>query len=142
MEDRRGGSTVGEMIRETREKAGMSQRVLGSKVGVTGSYVSTIEAAGVIPTEETTRKLAVALGLPIEELSKVAARERLRKDIEAFEGPSQLREKLLACFREEMSGDQTRLPPCAGDPVMDTFRALSERDKNVVRELVRLLGNR
>lgn len=79
MENRRGGSALGRAIREAREKIGLSQRELGQKVGVTGSYVSTIES-GAIPTEATARKMAQVLGLPVDGVVTCCAKERLRAE--------------------------------------------------------------
>lgn len=61
--------TIGSRIKRLREERGWSQRKLGLKAETSGSYLSMLEA-GLIPspTVRQLEKLAVALGVPIEEL--------------------------------------------------------------------------
>jgi ribosome-binding protein aMBF1 (putative translation factor) len=53
---------LGERVRALREKAGLSQRELASRMGATQSAVARLEAGGAEPTLPTLRRLAGALG--------------------------------------------------------------------------------
>lgn len=54
---------VGTLLRQARERAGISQRVLAQKAGTSRSRVSSYENEGVSPTVETLDRLLAACGL-------------------------------------------------------------------------------
>lgn len=53
----------GELLREERERAGLTQEELAKKVGVDNSYISKMENEVASPTRDVAVKLADALGL-------------------------------------------------------------------------------
>lgn len=61
-------SLEGEAIRRARKKAGMSQEVLASKVGICQPNISLVERGGKVLTAEQLKRFAKALGVRIEEL--------------------------------------------------------------------------
>lgn len=60
--------TFGEKLRNIREKLGLSQRVLGERLGVTQQTIAQYEKAVEQPKLKTVRRLADALGVPLYEL--------------------------------------------------------------------------
>lgn len=85
--------TVGEFIKEKREKAGYSMYTLGEKVGVSAQYINDIEKnkKKTPPTEETLNKISKALKLAendTTELLFLAALERtpdrIKKELETL----------------------------------------------------------
>lgn len=53
---------IGDLIREAREKKGLSQSELAKLMGVTRATVNGMEADRSSPTVNTLRKVAIALG--------------------------------------------------------------------------------
>lgn len=56
---------VGEMVRDAREAAGLSQRDLASRMGTSQAAVARLEAGGVGATLTTLQKVATALDMRI-----------------------------------------------------------------------------
>jgi transcriptional regulator with XRE-family HTH domain len=63
-----GGGRTPNRIREHREAAGLSQRKLGRLAGVGRATIQRAEHGTHLPTAGTLAALALALGLPVEEL--------------------------------------------------------------------------
>ncbi len=57
--------TIGEKIRELREKKRWSQKQLAKKAGVSETYIKKYERGEVCPSNQTMYKLAKALGVDI-----------------------------------------------------------------------------
>jgi transcriptional regulator with XRE-family HTH domain len=67
--------TLGERIRELRDKQDMALRELARKLGdVSPAHVSDIENNRRNPSEDLLRKMAHVLGVPFEELQKLDTR--------------------------------------------------------------------
>ena len=64
--------TIGECIQQARKKAGLSQKELGSKVGVSGSMIGQYENDLRRPKAETVQKIADALGTTLLEITQHA----------------------------------------------------------------------
>jgi transcriptional regulator with XRE-family HTH domain len=65
--------TFGEILRERRRLAGISQRDLATKIGVDFSYISKLENGRLPPPAvETAGRIATALSCPVEELLSAA----------------------------------------------------------------------
>lgn len=60
--------TTGELVKEARERAGISQREAARKSGVTQAQWSRIEADISSPTVDTLRRIASALGVEASSL--------------------------------------------------------------------------
>ena len=60
----------GEKVRATRLEQGLSQEDLADKAGVHRTYIGMIERAEKNITLENIKKIAVALGIKIEDLTK------------------------------------------------------------------------
>lgn len=60
--------SVGTRIIQARNQKNMSQRELGRRTGIAGSYLSRIENRHIDPRPTTLRKIAAALGVPLAEL--------------------------------------------------------------------------
>lgn len=60
--------TTGQLIKEARERAGLTQDELGKKIGVTGVAVMRYEKGQRQPRIEQLRAIAAALGVPIAQL--------------------------------------------------------------------------
>lgn len=72
--------TFGDILREKRRAAGMSQRRLAELAGLDFSYISKLENNRVpAPAAETVVRLAALLGCPAEEL--LAAANKLPSDV-------------------------------------------------------------
>lgn len=76
--------TFGENIKRVRKEKGISQRVLGERLGVTQQTVAQYEKIQELPKFETIRRIATALEVPIgnlvEDWSKIPPNE-IAKDI-------------------------------------------------------------
>ena len=59
--------TIGEQIRKYRKQAGISQKILGERLGVSQQHIAQYENGKRIPKTETIRKIAYALNVPITE---------------------------------------------------------------------------
>ncbi len=57
---------VGQLIREAREKQGLSQTRLAELMGVTRATVNGLEANRSSPTVSTLQKVALALDIPLK----------------------------------------------------------------------------
>ena len=60
--------SVGTRIMQIRSQKGMSQRVVGERAGIAGSYLSRIENRHIEPGPKTLQKIAQALEVPLGEL--------------------------------------------------------------------------
>ncbi len=60
----------GEKVRATRLEQGLSQEDLADKAGVHRTYIGMIERAEKNITLENIKKIAVALGIKVEDLTK------------------------------------------------------------------------
>jgi transcriptional regulator with XRE-family HTH domain len=69
-------NTGGEIIRNRREKKGVSQQILGELVGMSAATISRIEKGKKIPTDGEAEIIAEALKLEIEYLKEVFDAER------------------------------------------------------------------
>lgn len=59
-------------VRQLREKAGLSQRALAERAGISASWLSRIESGDYDPTWGSMRRVAGGLGVSLERLSEVA----------------------------------------------------------------------
>jgi len=59
---------IGEKIKSTRKKRGLTQVELGCKIGVTGATVTRYEKGTIIPNYEMVKNIADKLKIPITEL--------------------------------------------------------------------------
>lgn len=77
-------STLGQVVRQARERKGISQRALCALVDVSSGYMSRLENdhAGYNGSEESCTRIADALGLDPDELMRLAG--HLPSDIEQF----------------------------------------------------------
>lgn len=53
---------AGKLIRDARQRAGVSQRALARRAGTSQSWISDVERGRVSPTEATLRRLLLCLG--------------------------------------------------------------------------------
>jgi transcriptional regulator with XRE-family HTH domain len=68
--------TIGKIIKDARESASLTQTKLAQKAGVALSTLSCIEAGKRNPTKELARKIAKALDIPEQNLTKFCNREK------------------------------------------------------------------
>lgn len=81
----------GDILREKRRAAGLSQRQLAEKAGVDFSYISKLENDRLsAPAAETVHRLAKVLGCPVEELLAPAGKMPVGVN-EAMAKPAALR---------------------------------------------------
>ena len=66
--------TLGELIRELREKQDLSVRELAKKIKVSAPFLSDVELGRRHPSEDVLKPLAAALDTTVEELKKHDAR--------------------------------------------------------------------
>ena len=62
--------SLGQRLRELRDKADLSMRELAKRIGVTPPFLSDIELGRRFPSEEILAKLAGALGVSLEDLKQ------------------------------------------------------------------------
>ena len=67
--------SLGQRLRELRDKADLSLRELAKRIGVSAPFLSDIELGRRFPSAEILGKLARALKVPLEELKKYDNRE-------------------------------------------------------------------
>ena len=67
--------SLGQRLRELRDKADLSLRELGKKAGISAPFLSDIELGRRFPSDEILAKLARALKVPLEELKQYDNRE-------------------------------------------------------------------
>lgn len=66
--------TLGQILGELRLKAGMSLREMGEKVGATAPHIRDVEQGNRQPSEALVEKMAVALGVELDELLRYSTR--------------------------------------------------------------------
>ncbi len=76
MKKRRGQLPIGEVLRQARQKAGLTQEALAFAAEVDRSYVSYLENDHQSPTVETLAKLCDVLGILASELIRRAEKSR------------------------------------------------------------------
>lgn len=106
----------GQRVRELRKAKNLSQRTLGSQVGVSFTYVSKIENEkldfGDYPSEELICKLAIALDVDEDELlllaEKIPAaiRKRLFERPDVFRALARCDDKTLDRLLAQITGDR------------------------------------
>ena len=74
MAKRREQLPIGEVLRQARQSAGMTQEALAFKADVDRTYISYLENGIKSPTLETLNKLSAALGVLTSELVRRAER--------------------------------------------------------------------
>src|SRR5262249_4666678 len=62
--------SLGQRLRELRDKADLSVRELAKRIGVSSPFLSDIELGRRFPSEEVLGKLAAALNVSLEELKQ------------------------------------------------------------------------
>ncbi|HJT17287.1 MAG TPA: helix-turn-helix transcriptional regulator [Thermoanaerobaculia bacterium] len=97
--------TLGERLRELREKRGISLRNLAARVRITAPYLSDIELNRRHPSQRVLGELARALHAPVEDLHALDPRgllmeveQRIRSDVDFARA---LRELLNRCTTAE-----------------------------------------
>jgi transcriptional regulator with XRE-family HTH domain len=60
------GTSLGQRLRELRDKADLSVRELAKRIGVSSPFLSDIELGRRFPSEEVLGKLAAALNVQLE----------------------------------------------------------------------------
>ena len=63
-------TSLGQRLRELRDKADLSVRELAKRIGVSSPFLSDIELGRRFPSEEVLGKLAAALNVSLEELKQ------------------------------------------------------------------------
>ena len=63
-------TSLGQRLRELRDKADLSARELAKRIGVSSPFLSDIELGRRFPSEEVLGKLAAALNVPLEDLTQ------------------------------------------------------------------------
>ena len=71
--------TLGDRIRELREKNDLTLRELAAKIDVTASFISDIELGRRDPSDERIRQLAQILGTTLEDLDQFSPRLPIRE---------------------------------------------------------------
>lgn len=100
--------TIGEQIKKYRKKAGLSQRELGEKLGVSQQHIAQYENGKRIPKIETINSIAGALGIGIRHLYPDFSMEEwkqtdtYRKSHEKYESAIQSIITLLSYKYEEI----------------------------------------
>jgi transcriptional regulator with XRE-family HTH domain len=63
-------TSLGQRLRELRDKADLSVRELAKRIGISSPFLSDIELGRRFPSEEILGKLAAALNVPLEDLKQ------------------------------------------------------------------------
>jgi transcriptional regulator with XRE-family HTH domain len=63
-------TSLGQRLRELRDRADLSARELAKRIGVSSPFLSDIELGRRFPSEEVLGKLAAALNVPLEDLKQ------------------------------------------------------------------------
>jgi transcriptional regulator with XRE-family HTH domain len=100
--------TFGEQLRTLRKQRSLTQRELGSLVGIDNTYVSRIETGRVdhLPSVKTVRRLAEALH--VDELTLLSDADRLPVGLEVFASDPSAREFLRRVTQAAPSADDWR----------------------------------
>jgi transcriptional regulator with XRE-family HTH domain len=69
-------TAIGERIMLARRRAGLSQRDMGAKLGITHAALSDIERAKTRPNLDNLAVIADALGVPLSEIVVLSARRQ------------------------------------------------------------------
>ncbi len=88
--------TLGQHIREIRDKKDFSLRELAKKIDCSAAFLSDIELGKRYPSDEVLLKLAKFLDVKVEELKKYDIRE----DVEDFKKKSQIDPQYAVAFRQ------------------------------------------
>lgn len=77
-------SSIGEILKEAREKLGFQQQYVADKVGVTPAYICKLEKGTNPPSNEVCEKLAKVLKLDAQNLRMMAMAARQKIDLETL----------------------------------------------------------
>lgn len=89
--------TIGQWLKEEREKAGLSLRQLAEKVDMSNSYLSKIERDVKFPSTDTLVKLGKALNAPIENILAHEISIKLEKNLHNFFSDCEIKSILEIC---------------------------------------------
>lgn len=102
--------TVGEAIRSLRAAAGLMQRELAERVGISASMLSLVEAGKREPTIALLRSVGRALDIPTNVLFAVAlADEDAGRDSEAARRAQRLTRHLFEAARRSLRANRIRI---------------------------------
>ena len=90
---------LGQLIRATRESAGLSQRELGRSLGVTASHVAYIESGARLPSRTVVLRLAQTLGINRQTLI-LAAYPELASSVPSTDNRKQAWRDFVAVARQ------------------------------------------
>ena len=92
--------TIGERIKAARKKAGLTQKQLGEKMGISYQAVAQWENDLRNPKIETLRAIANALGVPVSDLTGTVNEIASRMDQQALQAKQLLKQPAQTDFQE------------------------------------------
>ena len=92
--------TIGERIKAARKKAGLTQKQLGEKMGISYQAVAQWENDLRNPKIETLRAIANALGMPVSDLTGTVNEIASRMDQQALQAKQLLKQPAQTDFQE------------------------------------------
>ena len=111
--------TLGQRLRELRDKADLSLRELAVKVDVSAPFLSDIELGRRLPSEDVIERLATALSVKPEELRKHDLRE-LKRDIDADPAMG---------FAFRTAAEQIKAGKITPDEILELLKKSAKRNK-------------
>ncbi|PRR83261.1 anaerobic benzoate catabolism transcriptional regulator [Clostridium vincentii] len=123
-------SRVGEKIKEEREKAGISQKALGKKLGVSDKYVNEVETGRKVPQENFIDRVAKLLKVDLNDISMIATDEGL------------MEERKQDKYVEKEQKNQPRILGKASDVWTDAFSSVLKKVNIYEYSLEKVLGER
>lgn len=99
--------TVGQRIRELREKAGLTQRQVAEKMGIHWATISQWETGRFIPRESSAARLAEALGVKVQDiLPDVSGAHVTQKNSEKVAAFLDFLREAMRCCRQASEEEQ------------------------------------
>ena len=123
-------SRVGEKIKEEREKSGISQKVLGKKLGVSDKYINEVETGRKVPQESFIDRAAKFLKVDLNDISMIVTDEVL------------MEERKQDKYVEKEQKSQPRILGEASDVWTDAFSSVLKKVNIYEYSLEKVLGQR
>lgn len=123
-------SRVGEKIKEEREKAGVSQKAFGKKLGVSDKYINEVETGRKVPQESFLDRAAKLLKVDLNDVNMIVTDELL------------MEERKQDKYVEKEQKSQPRILGKASEVWTDAFSSVLKKVNIYEYNLKKVLGER
>ena len=126
---------LGKMIKNAREKKGLTQEALGALAGVSRGYAVYIESGERFPGRPVAIKLAEILEIDQQEAIKYLAKDKMLAKIRSII-PNVSTEEIIALLKEDIAGNQPAVEKQVSFEHRDIMKEIDDAIDKFVEETV------